>query len=533
MFARWFTTLLCLAASSAAAALSYPLGLSSDGRDLVDATGRPVMLHGDAPWHLLTRLDRDQTLVYLDDRRAKGFDALLMSLLVSDGYSVPNPNNAYGAPPFLVPGDVRTPNEAYFAHVDWAIDQAAQRGFTVILFPFYLGWECGPEGWCAEAQQASVADMRDWGRWLGLRYRDRPNLIWIHGGDVDASLFGVMDKVDAVAEGILEVDANHLHIAHCARYASGASCYDRPWLDFETVYTDCDGTPAATRDAYYAPTTRPAIYLEGFYEFENGAGAECMRRQAYQSVLGGAVGHFFGSGWIWDFPWQWEDGIHSEGSTSMAVFGALMRARDWQHLVPDYDHVAVTAGYGSIADGGYASAARTVDRNSLLVYLPYPRTITVAMDQIAGERAEAWWIDPVGGGGELIGVFPTSGSRDFTPTAGGDRLLVIDNADAPFVDVWNGPTATEPAAPRVRLHDAAPNPFNPRTQIVFEAPAGAPTTIGAFDARGRRLAEVFRGVAAGGVQTVTWDATGLASGVYHLRLTAAGRTETRRVALIR
>ncbi len=108
------------------------------------------------------RLTREEVVLYLDNRQAKGFNALVVMLVVATGVHGTS-SNAYGEPPFLKPGDFATPNEAYFAHVDWVLQQADARGFTVFLAPAYLGYQCSERGWCREMKRNGVTRMREWG----------------------------------------------------------------------------------------------------------------------------------------------------------------------------------------------------------------------------------------------------------------------------------------------------------------------------------------------------------------------------------
>lgn len=529
--------IVTLGVTDVLASTQYPLSISTDGRAIRDASGKEIVFNADTPWHLLARLDREETIEYLDARASQGINAMLMSLVVAPAYSTGSTDNAYGDAPFLAPGDFSRPNQAYFSHVDWVLERARERNITIFLMPVYLGYNCGDEGWCAEVIEAGSSEMRDFGRWVGTRYQSQPNIIWIHGGDVDADLFGVMDEVDALVEGIQEVDANHLHTAHCDRFSSATDCYERPWLDLDTTYSDCDRTPQDIRDDFERLPARTTVYIEGRYEFEYDWTGECLRAQAYWSALGGARGHFFGSGRVWDFPQQWREGLFTEGYASMKIFGALLGSRGWESFVPDYAHNTVIAGYGSIASSNYASAALSKDHNSLVVYLPSPRTITVAMSRVAGTEAEAWWIDPSTGEGQSAGNHPTTGTRNFSPPSGGtDWVLVVDNAAADLVDVWNEPTAVVPSADRhasVRIESAIPNPFNPRTTVRFRAPVGERVRLAVFDVRGREVEVIFDAVATGSTQEVEWHALEQSSGLYFLRAVAQGAVSVQKVALIK
>ncbi len=526
-----------LGATNVLASTQYPLSISTDGRAIRDAQGEEVVFNAATPWHLLARLDREETLEYLDARASQGINAILMSLVVAPGYSSGGSDNAYGEPPFEVDSDFSTPNEAYFTHVDWVLERCRERDIAAFLMPVYLGYNCGAEGWCTDVVQAGTSTMREFGRWVGARYAAQPNIIWIHGGDVDAGLYGVLDEVDALVEGIIETDAVHLHTAHCDRFYSATDCYERPWLDFDTTYSDCSRTAADIRADVQRLPARATVYIEGRYEFEYDWTTECLRAQAYWSALGGAKGHFFGSGRIWDFPTGWREGLATEGTSSMKVFGALMAARGWDSLIPDYAHTAVVAGYGDIASANYVGAALSADRNSLVVYFPAPRTVTVALNRIAGTLTEAWWIDPSTGEGQFAGSFPTSGTHAFSPPAGGsDWVLIIDNAAADLVNIWSEPTAVVPQPDRrasVHIESAIPNPFNPRTTVRFWAPAGERVQVSVYDSRGRQVAVIFDAVATGSTQEIEWHAIEQPSGLYFLRAAGANAVSVHRVALIK
>ena len=127
------------------AATVFPLSIRPGERYLVDAVGRPFLLHGDTAWSLIAQLTREDAELYLDDRRARGFNTLLVNLIESR-FATNAPANAYGQPPFLQPGEYDAPNEAYFRHADWVLRRAAAKGFLVLLTPSYLGFDGGRRG---------------------------------------------------------------------------------------------------------------------------------------------------------------------------------------------------------------------------------------------------------------------------------------------------------------------------------------------------------------------------------------------------
>lgn len=83
------------------------------------------------------------------------------------------------------------------------------------------------------------------------------------------------------------------------------------------------------------------------------------------------------------------------------------------------------------------------------------------------------------------------------------------------------------------LGNAYPNPFNPSTVIPFQLGAAGDISIRVFDMLGRDVASLVNGTYPAGNHTVRFDAPGLSSGVYLIRLDAPGYQETRRVTLLK
>lgn len=79
------------------------------------------------------------------------------------------------------------------------------------------------------------------------------------------------------------------------------------------------------------------------------------------------------------------------------------------------------------------------------------------------------------------------------------------------------------------LLPAAPNPVRGSTRIDYAVAVAGPATVEVFNALGQRVAILADGDHAPGPHSVTFDAAGLASGVYVVRLSAAGTTVTRRM----
>src|SRR5271157_916334 len=122
------------------------LRVSANRRYLIDQNGTPFLLQGDAAWSLIVAMSDAEVEQYLRNRRAKGFNTLLVEL-IEHRFAKKPPFNDAGDAPFATPGDFSTPNEKYFAHADWVIRKAAEYGIQALLYPTYLGCKGCNEGW--------------------------------------------------------------------------------------------------------------------------------------------------------------------------------------------------------------------------------------------------------------------------------------------------------------------------------------------------------------------------------------------------
>lgn len=403
----------------------YPLKISANRRYLTDQKDTPFLLQGDAPWSLIVGLTKEEAERYMDNRRQKHFNALMVNLIEHKFCKDP-PKNPYGVEPFTEPGDLSTPNEEYFAHADWIIEKTEEKGIQLLLDPIFLGGAGGPEGWFKEMLASGPEKCLEYGRYLGERYRDFDNIIWHIGGDLNPA-FG-MKHINMIAIGIRECDNRHLFSAQAASESSAVEVFSSGcWLDINTTYSYSIVHRKVLVD-YSRYPVMPLVLIESTYEGEHNSSQIQIRRQAYWAILCGAFGHVFGNRPIWLFDPGWESALDSPGAFGMMHWGSLFRSRKWYELVPDQEHEVVTDGLGEFRGLDYLAAARTRDGGTVIAYFPTRRAITVDMSQVNGTRAKAWWFDPRKGKASLAGEFSAKGSRQFTPPTEGDWTLVIDDA---------------------------------------------------------------------------------------------------------
>ncbi len=115
-----------------------------------------------------------------------------------------------------------------------------------------------------------------------------------------------------------------------------------------------------------------------------------------------------------------------------------------------------------------------------------------------------------------------------TPVILGDATVTIGTETA---------VPGDPAPSRLEL-SAAPNPFNARTELIFDLPRSGPARLTVYTARGRRVVTLLDEVLAAGPHRVPWsglDAGGrpVASGVYTVCLQGPGWRQLRSVTLVK
>ncbi|MBK6736163.1 MAG: T9SS type A sorting domain-containing protein [bacterium] len=89
------------------------------------------------------------------------------------------------------------------------------------------------------------------------------------------------------------------------------------------------------------------------------------------------------------------------------------------------------------------------------------------------------------------------------------------------------------------LEQNSPNPFNPSTSIGFSLPTTAPVSLGIYDLSGKLVRNLIAGQVMGpGHLEKVWDGRNdsgrlVPTGVYFCKLTADGRVNVRRMALVK
>ncbi len=100
----------------------------------------------------------------------------------------------------------------------------------------------------------------------------------------------------------------------------------------------------------------------------------------------------------------------------------------------------------------------------------------------------------------------------------GDLTGFIDSGES--FDDWLVTSDAGNHSSSFTLHPCSPNPFNPTTAISYQLSALSFVNLEVYDVNGRKVAELVNGWRDAGAHEVTFDASGLASGIYLYRLEA-------------
>lgn len=380
-------------------AADFPLKVHTSGRYLVDRSGKPFLAVGDAPWSLFVRENQAGVIDYLDDRAARGFNTLVTEI-VENALSHDPPRNEYGVAPFATPSAFDQPAEEYFRTADFIIEAAAERGLLLMLSPLYLGYRDPgwplfrglPDGFAQEALAAGPERCRAYGRFLGSRYRDRGNILWVLGGDRDPG--PLLPHLRALAEGIQSqwpdaLFTAHMHPGHPPREVLAGE----QWLNVGATY-NYGIVHRAVFEEWRRTPVMPTFLFETAYENMHGAPTQQLRRSAYWSVLAGGFGHCYGNDPLFWFGPGWRCELNTPGAQGMSLFGDFFRSLEWWRLQPDIDARVGIDGLGAWTGLDRTTVAVADDRTFAVAYLPIPRPLTVDLQALAGSQIRMTWFDP-------------------------------------------------------------------------------------------------------------------------------------------
>lgn len=457
---RYFALpLLLITTLAQAQTKQLPLKVSDNQRFLVHSDGTPFFYLGDTAWELFHRLNQADTEHYLKNRAEKGFTVVqAVALAELDGLNTPN---AQGNKP-LIDNNPAKPNEAYFKDVDWTINKAAELGLFIGLLPTW-GDKVFTDRWGKGPEIFSEKTARAFGEFIGNRYKDQWNIIWIVGGDRNPRNESDVAVWNAMAEGIVQgaggYDKTLITFHPQPRENGGSSTWfhQQQWLDFNMHQTGhCYGNDRyehITWDYNLTPT-KPTMDGEPMYEEhplcfninEHGSSnADNVRKLAYWQVFAGAFGHTYGCHAVWQMYSEdkepvnspqhtWKESLDLPGARQMGYVRKLISSRPMLERIPDQSMLIgeEEPGEGEPRDGYHVSATRSANGTFAFIYTPFGKNIRINPASLKGNTLNVSWFNPRTGEMTEAVSFQKQPEMNFrTPSLGEgqDWVLVLDGEE--------------------------------------------------------------------------------------------------------
>lgn len=435
----WAALLLALCTTAASATKhekpwdNGKLTVSANHRFLQHENGKPFFWLGDTGWLMPQHLTREEVQYYFEKARKAGYNMVQVQVQSMDNFPC---YNVYGQASFPFGWDMTKVDPegvySYWDHLDYIVSTAEQNGIYVGLVAIW--------GYYVKSGKMNVEQAKTYGEFLANRYKDRPNIIWIMGGDIQGDIHP--EVWDALATTIKGIDANHIMTYHPrGRYTSAQFWSQASWIDLHTfqsghrkygqrmgnkVYPIADDTEEDNWmyvDSTWAyKPVKPVLDDEPSYEDipvglhdpnERRWQDYDVRRYAYWSVFAGSCGHTYGhnalqqmlkpgyhTGYGSDGAEKtWYQALEAPGFNQMRHLKNLMLSLPYFERVPDQSIIAGENGTK------YDRLIATRGDDYLLVYNYNSVDMSLDLSKISGERKNVWRMDAATGLLEYIGEY--------------------------------------------------------------------------------------------------------------------------------
>ena len=241
--------------------------------------------------------------------------------------------------------DFTTPNEAYWSFVDGFLSYCESKGILVFLFPAYVGYAGGDQGWMQEMVANGATKMQSYGAWIATRYKNQKNLVWMMGGDMGSlqhraeqcgeRTFNRPQECDGTAVRVFQRGVGLGDRSRRTKRDFGAS------MTLNGVYSWTGDVNNLGRRAYAHSPVEPAFLLEEPYDEEgpdgngvNASATQPVRRFQWWGWLSTIGGYISGNGYVWPFPAAWRNHLDTQGSRDMGRLNAFMGSIAWYRSGP-------------------------------------------------------------------------------------------------------------------------------------------------------------------------------------------------------
>ena len=448
------------------------LEISENGRHFQYADGTPRFLLADTLWAGNTARcglgsDTDGPFFeYLDDRKAKGFNAILIKYLHGFGDIANNPSGDRneGGYAFLT-RDFRRLNPGYFRALDRRLGAIWEHGLVAAV----------PTAWWGKTKRCAF-DIR-WARRISAYCAVRCgayNSLWCLSGEYQYAFRDCGWTPEQFDDLGTTVQAHNpyrhplsIHPSSRTDWPAPHNCqssrpfHQSPWLDHHWLQTgqSVDRMVNIVRRAEEnlgLKPVRPVFCSEGYYDVADDLDqAYHARWQAWVALLSGCAGYGHGAHGIWQFydpgdekgetgkedkrAVPWSEALRLDGSGMMRPVAAMLAACPWWRLEPGRDRVLVDGKANSIptAEDLRPPHCAVVPGRFCLVYVPrgnQQRLLTLV--GLEGHRYRAGWFNPRNGRAIAMAEGPSGHDEWTIPNRPEPReedwVLILNDASRAF-----------------------------------------------------------------------------------------------------
>jgi hypothetical protein len=423
---------------------------------------KPFFWLGDTAWLLFQRLNKEESYSFLKNRKDKGFNVIQAVLVRS-----PEPNNK-NLCLSLENNDFSNTKfyggDCYWNYVDSIIKMAEQLGMYMALLPVW--GSVVKQGYLTEENAEGYASF------LGNRYKDYKNIIWLLGGDIRGDKnFEVWNIMGSTLK---KLNSNKLISFHpFGRTSSSKWFNDCEWLDFNMFQSGHrrydqmslnSWDDLSKNDEWYGEDSfkyvvhdhslsnlKPTLDGEpsyeqiphGLHDPKEGFWQDYdVRRYAYWSVFAGACGFTYGSNAVMQFYMNgfeasygakeyWYDAMHHNGSSQVGILKKLIEKFPYNEGKPCMDVLNGDEGEK------YNRICTFKGQDFILLYDYSGREFQIKMGKISGDKVNAWWFNPQNGMFSFIGKLQNDGISTFKPvrndSIANDIVLILCDENKDYI----------------------------------------------------------------------------------------------------
>lgn len=434
------------------------LKVSANKRFFQTVDGKPFFWLGDTGWLLFVKCTREEAQLYLDTRKAQGFNVIQAMVL----HDFNNTKNVYGdsalnnfdvSSPDVTDGSDFSNQEQYdfWDHVDFIIAEAEKRGIYMALVP---NWGSTVKSGKINVQKAAV-----YAKFLADRYKNRSNIIWLNGGDIKGD--EGLEIWKTIGKSLRANDKKHLITFHPrGRTSSSDWFHQESWLDFNMFQSGHksyaqDTSSKETRhfgednwrfvkDDYAQKPVKPTLDGEPSYEaIPHGLHdsislywqAQDIRRYAYWSVFAGGAGFTYGHNAVMQFykpghsgisffpKKEWQSSLKDEAAGQMNYLKKLIESFSYFDRIPAQE---------AVVNNGerYDYIVATRGKNYALFYTYTGRSFKIDMMKLKFIPRKAAWFSPSTGTRTVFSEYRNTVNMEFNPPGepanGNDWVLILE-----------------------------------------------------------------------------------------------------------